>query len=178
MMRLRAAQAKLAELLRSGGADDIEDFRRRAEIHHRRANLKEKRQRALGTLRRVSGAGEHLNSLLTTLGRTDIHAIGEEAERIEQDYNGIAGQIEEMSTERGRIQVALERLAGEEESSALRAQRHRLVEEMRVQAREWVVRTVAESLLREARGKFERERQPGCASARTGVLPRHDLRAV
>ena len=157
---LRAAQAKLAELLRSGGADDIEDFRKRAEIHHRRANLKEKRQRALGTLQRVSGAGEHLNSLLAMLGQTDIQAIGEEAERIEQEYNRIAGQIEELSTERGRVQVDLERLAGEEESSGLRAQRHRLVEEMRVQAREWVVRTVAESLLREARGKFERERQP------------------
>ena len=51
-------------------------------------------------------------------------------------------------------------MLGEEESSRLRAEGHRLREQMDGHAREWAIRMVAENLLREARGRFEKERQP------------------
>ncbi len=65
-----------------------------------------------------------------------------------------------MSAKRGEIQSDLKNLTGEEESSKLRADRQRLLQEMRGHAREWNVLAIAENLLNESRLKFEKERQP------------------
>ena len=65
-----------------------------------------------------------------------------------------------MDTERGAIQTRFSDLASEEDSSRLRLERHRLSEELQGYGRDWAVRTIAESLIRQAQSKFEKERQP------------------
>ena len=156
----RNAEAEMKELLQSGRAANAEDFRAQASLHSRRAGLKDKRRDALARLQRLSGPGELLESLMQTLRETDIETIGKEARRLEEERDATAEKIQELSTQRGSIQTELENLTGEKESSKLRAERHRLLEDIRGHAREWLVHTIAENLLKEARGKFEKERQP------------------
>lgn len=157
---LRKAEEEMSGLLQSGAATDAENFRKRAEVHLQRLDLSEKCRAALARLQRVSGPGERLEGLKNTLGGTDAQAIGDKARLAEEERDRVTDKIDTLSTERGSIETDLKNLMGEEESSKLRVERHRLLEELRGYAREWAVRTIAENLLREARSKFEKERQP------------------
>ena len=160
-MNRREAEKEMKDLLQSGGAADAEDFRKRAEIMRQRMDLEEKRRGALGRLQRLSGPGEPLKALKKQLGDTDFQAIRDEARRAKEEHDAIDEDINRSSPEQGEIKSDLKKLTSEEESSKLRLDRHRLWEEMRGHAREWAVRTIAENLLKEAQGKFEKERQPG-----------------
>ena len=157
---LESAQRDMERLLQSGGATDAEDYRKRADIHSQRRDLQQKRRDAIGRLQRVSGPGERLDSLKEELRNTDIHSIQTEALRAEEELKSVIERIDRLNRDLGSIQNDLKRLVGEEDSSKLRAERHRLLEKMRGLAREWSVRTIAENLLKEAQRKFERERQP------------------
>ena len=157
---LREAEVDMKGLLQSGGAADVEDFRTRADIVHLRTELEDKRRGALGGLQRLSGPGEPLETLKKQLGGTDIQAIRDAERSIEEKIESAEAKIRERSTDRGSIQSNLKSLTSEEESSRLRAERHRWLEEMSGHARQWAVRTIAENLLKVAQAKFERERQP------------------
>ena len=157
---LQMAQDEMKRLLQSGSADDSEHFRKRADIHSQRRDLERKRSDAVGRLQKISGPGERLECLKDELRDTDIQAIRAGALQAEEDRKAVDEEIGELNTERGSIQNDLKNLIGEEESSRLRAERHRLLEEIRGHARKWAVRTIAENLLRQARSKFEMERQP------------------
>ena len=158
---LRKAREELKSFLHSGGAVDAEDFRKRAEIVRQRIDLEEKRRGALGRLQRLSGPGESLEALKKQLGDTDIQEIRDAKRTVEEEIESADAEIKARSTDRGSILSGLKSLIGEEESSKWRVERHRLLEEMRGHAREWVIRTLAENLLKEAQAKCEKERQPG-----------------
>ena len=158
---LRKAEQEMKELLQSANASGTEDFRKRAEIVGRRTDLEEKRRSTLGRLQGLSGPGEPLKALRKQLGDTDIQEIRDKERLVEEDIGKADVKISELSTEQGSIQTDLKNLIGEEESSKWRVERHRLLEEIRGHAREWVIRTIAENLLKKAQGKFEKERQPG-----------------
>ena len=157
---LRSARRDLEHLLQSGGATDAEDFRNRAETHSQRRDLERKQSEAIGRLQRLSGPGERLQALQSELRDTDIEQITEEIRRAEEQRNAVDKEISELSVDLGATRKDREKLVSEEESSRLRVERHRLLEEMRGHARKWTVLTIAENLLKEAQSKFERERQP------------------
>ena len=157
---LQKTKDEMKSLLQSGAAADTEDFRKRGETYRRRVELEEKKRDIRARLQRLSGPGEQFESLLKTLRETDLQAIEHEALRVEEERGAVDAQIESLSAKRGSIQSDLRNLTGEEESSKLRADRQRLLQEMRGHAREWAVLTIAENLLNEARRKFEKERQP------------------
>lgn len=158
---LRKAEQEMKRLLQSGGAADAEDFRKRAEIVRQRTELEKKRRGALGRLQGLSGPGEPLEVLKKHLGDTNIQAIRDQESLAQEEIDNADAEIKDMSNRQGSIQKDLENLISEEESSKLRAERHRWLEEMRGHAREWAVCTIAENLLKEAQRKFEKERQPG-----------------
>ena len=158
---LENAEEELGQLLRSGEAEDTEEFRARADLSERRAGLEERSRAALDRLQRISGPGEPLESLKSDLSGTDSRAIADEIAALEEERADADARREELSTERGSIHAELERLMGEEESSRLRMEKNVLLEQIAGHAREWARLTLARNLLEEARRKFERERQPG-----------------
>ena len=166
----RMAHDEMKQLLQSGNADDAEDFRNRAEIHSQRLDLERKHHEAIGRLQKISGPGERLESLKRKLSDIDIQAIDAETRRLQEELDETTTVIESLNKELGATQTGIQTLIGEEESSKLRMERHRLLEEMRGHAREWTVRTIAENLLKEARRKFEQERQPDVVRHSTGFF--------
>ena len=52
----------MEDLISSGEASGVEEFRRRGKVYHVREDLKEKRRDALYRLQRFSGPGEYLES--------------------------------------------------------------------------------------------------------------------
>ena len=158
---LRKAKAEMEDLLSSGEASGVEEFRRRGKVYQEREDLKEKRREALYRLQHFSGPGEHLEALQKTLRDTDIQTIKDSARQSEEQQEAVETGIRELDTKRGSIETELQTLTSEEESSRLRTNRSILLEQMREHAQEWAKGTLAERLLEEARSTFERERQPG-----------------
>lgn len=158
---LQEVSEEQTQLLRSGDAKDAEDFRMRANLDKRRAELDERVRTALDRLQRFSGPGEPLESLKSELSDIDSQSIADKIERLEEEQTTADAQNADLLTERGSIQSELTRLVGEHESSRLRMERNVLSEQIRGHARDWTRFTLAKTLLEEARSKFERERQPG-----------------
>ena len=158
---LEKAEEELAQLLHSGGAENAEEFRVRAELSKRRSSLEEKARSAHERLQRLSGPGEALERLKADLAKTSLQSIADALSDLEEERASADTQIEELSTDRGSFQAELERLVSEEESSRLRMERNVLLEQIKGHARDWARLTLAQNLLNEARRKFERERQPG-----------------
>ena len=147
-------------LLKSGEAEDADEFRRRDRIHQERVGLNVTTSNALEQMQRISGPGDGLEALRTTLAETDLQTIRDGVRKCVERLKEIDAQRSELDAERGAIRTTLDGLALEEDSSRLRLERHRLSEELQGHARDWAVRTIAESLIRQAQSKFERERQP------------------
>ena len=158
---LEKAEEELGQLLHSGGAENAEEFRVRAELSERRSSLEEKARSAHERLQRLIGPGEALERLKADLAKTNPQSIADALSDLEVERASADTQIEELSTDRGSFQAELERLVGEEGSSRLRMERNVLLEQIKGHARDWARLTLAQKLLNEARRKFERERQPG-----------------
>ena len=150
----------IAALLKSGQAEDAADFRGRDRVYQEQAGLNAIISTCQEQMQRISGPGDALEALRTALAKTDLQTIRDSVRQCDAQLEEIGAQRSELDTERGSIRTTLEGLAGEEDSSRLRLERHRLGEELQGEARDWAVRTIAESLIRQAQSKFEKERQP------------------
>ncbi len=158
---LQKGEEELAQLVQSGGAESVEDFRVRAGHAERRRELDDRVRTALDGLQRLSGPGNPLESLKAELGGTDLQSITDAIVRLKDEQATADARYGKLSTERGSIQTELDSLVGEEESSRLRMDKNVLEEQIRGHARAWSRLTLAKNLLIEARRKYERERQPG-----------------
>lgn len=156
----RDVAEQITALLKSGEAEDADEFRRRERVFQERVGLNATISNALEQMQRISGPGDALETLRATLAETDLQVIRDGVRECVAQLGEIDEQRSELDTERGAIRTTLDGLAGEEDSSRLRLERHRLSEELQGHARDWAVRTIAESLIRQAQSKFERERQP------------------
>ena len=157
---LQEVEGERQVLLRSGGVNDAEAFRQRAEQHRLRLELEQKKRETLGRLQLLSGPGRPLEDMMRILAGTNLQSIQDSRAQLEEERDEIQTNLLELSSAKGSTQTTLDQLVGEEESSQLRTERHRLVEAMCSHAQAWAVRTVAENLLKKAQAKFERERQP------------------
>ena len=158
--RLGTAQQELDGFLALGGAEDAEDFRRRASTHQTRLELQQQRNELVRRLEVLSGPGERFDAFREGLAGTDQIQLNEESGRVAEQVREVEERRSGLQEERGRIDHELEQLTGEEESSRLRAQREILLEQLRDSAQEWSRLTMAEALLEKTRRKFEMERQP------------------
>ena len=158
--RLEAVEQELRSLLLAGGTEDPEEFRRRSRIEEERETLELQRDEHRRSLERLSGPGERYEAFCSELKTADLDRLREESSRLAECRNEIDGRRNTLREERGGIDTELARLTGEEESSALRARRNTLAEQLQEQARQWSRLTIAEALLEKTRQKFERERQP------------------
>ena len=158
--RLQSVDQEMAALLAAGGADDAEEFRRRARQHEERLELERQQGEHRRSLERLSGPGQRFDAFRENLAGSDPARLEEESTRLSELRADVEERRDALREERGRTDSELEQLTGEEESSALRIRRGTLEEKLREQAREWSRLTIAEALLERTRQKFEQERQP------------------
>lgn len=158
--RLAQHQDELAKLLITGGTDDPEEFRSRAAQHAERYDMEQKRGDHLVRLQQFSGPGEQFDHYKEELAQASPQTLEDSALEL-------AGHLEvneegrtALLGEQGEVRIRLSQLTSEEESSALRVKKNVLMEDLREQAREWSMLTIAEELLLRTRMKFEEERQP------------------
>ena len=164
---LDAAREELAALLDRGGALPSGDLGLRADDFRRRAAESEQRQDALERkaglerqLRQLFGSGEWHDAAIGKLRSLDQQQIAAQCERIEVLAAQADAEFRDASEQLGTVRQQLADLGGERESSRLRMERERLIEQASGDAREWAKHQLADWLLDETRKKFEAERQP------------------
>ena len=159
-LRLKEVADERAALLQVAGVDNAEEFRRLAMVFAERESCAKQLRAYADNLRKISGPGADFETLKQRLAAENPTSIAEQIDRCEAELETLDGTRSELDNERGSITKERSQLLGEEASSRLRAESHRLREQMGGHAREWAVRMIAENLLKEARGRFEKERQP------------------
>ena len=153
-------ESEVSDLLQLGGAQDEEDFRRIAQQVQLRTRLETQRRDSIKRIQRLSAPGEQFENLKSRLSVTDAETIERKIRNLEECRSNTGEKINELREERVGLEIQIESLVGEEESSALRMQRKVLLEQVKNYSRKWAVYTIAENLLVATRMNFERERQP------------------
>ena len=158
--RRKLAAEDLSELLTAGGADDAEEFRRRATHYTQRLELETQRGERLGSLSRLSGPDDRLAAFRESLAGSDPDLLRNESRTLSEQIATLNSHRDELNQEHGGNAIEIDRLAAEEESSELRIRRNVLIEQLREDAREWSRLTIAGVILERTQRKFEQERQP------------------
>lgn len=147
-------------LLNAGGTTSAEDFRVKAKecINYQQTITKRDHLRA--TLR-AGWTGRHADDVLETmfLGTT-IDAVNDEIASLDFQLQELADRRKTQLAEQANLGARTNQLSSDEEASQWRAKREELREELRELARQWSKLVVAQSLLEQARTKYEEERQP------------------
>jgi uncharacterized protein YhaN len=159
--RTATSHAERASLLALGNAADAEEFRRKAAIHGQRTAAEAKHRDAESRIRLISGPGEAYVAFRAALETTIPASLEEEHVLVAAEHEEAEHERDLLREERVRITVEIERLAGDEQASQLRAEKAVLEEQLRDTARRWAMLTVARTLLEKAQRKYEEERQPG-----------------
>ena len=158
--RLQSVERDLDELLKAGGADDPEEFRRRARQRAERLERELQRDELLRSLEWLSGPGDKFDAFREALAGADPGQLNKQSEQLLEQQAEVDKRRNSLREERGGIDNEMGQLNSEEESSALRIRRTTLLEQLQDRAREWSRLTIAETLLEKTRRKFEQERQP------------------
>ena len=158
--RLQNVKDELAHLLKAGGTDDAEEFRRRVRQQSERREMERQRDDLQQSLRRLSNAFDHFEAFKSKLTTSTREGVEQESQEIAVKHTKLENHCNLLREERGGNDNAMAQLTSEEESSSLRMRRYMLVEQLQESAREWSRLSIAETLLDRTRRKFEQERQP------------------
>jgi len=153
-------QRERDDLLRQAGAADAEDFRRRGEAHQKWREWVQQTETEETALYRMAGTREAQAALEEELSRTDPLELQSEKESLENRFQELDEVIRRDIHESGILDNQLTSLAQDRELSELLLQQRTVQEQVNDATRRWATLAVCRHLLEEARGVYERERQP------------------
>ena len=148
------------ELLRQAGAADAEDFRRRGEAHRKWRESVQQMETEETALYRMAGTREAQAALEEELGRTDPLELQEEKERLRAGVEELSDLISADDQEIGDLKGKLKSMEQDEHLSELLLQQRTVKEQLHDATRRWATLVICRHLVDEARGVYERERQP------------------
>jgi len=167
---LHTLQKEFETLLAAGGAVDAEDFRRRAFFYNERERLAREAQTFARELEIIAG----LPGGSAQLERELEQSAGADQERELDDITALIGELEKKIKEAGEQiggvdnQIAL--LENGEELAIRLQEKEMLIASIQDKAREWQARALCLHLLRMAKERHERERQPAVLQRASGYI--------
>ncbi len=168
--RQQEGEDERRDLLLKARAEDAEDFRRRGAAFQTWQVLMQEANEEETALRRMAGTREAQAALEEELSRTDPLELQEEKAHLAVRWQELEGAIAGDNQEIGDLKGRLKLMEQDEQLSDLLF-RHRTVQEQLADAiRRWAALTVCRHLLDEARGVYERERQPQVIREADGFL--------
>ncbi len=157
-----ATEAEIAELLRLGGCDSAEAFRRAHSLWARREEILAAKSSLEASLaQEAADLGLGLADLLASFGAETDEAPDAQAQDNEQALVDAGQRERTLAERRGGLAAAMDGLTGEAGLTELLCRRESLKEEIRREAHEWSRLALAKELLLSAKRRFESERQTG-----------------
>ena len=108
--RLKEYQEALAQLLGAGGADDPEEFRRRAAQHAERRGLEGNRGEHLVRLQQLSGPGEQFDRFKEGLAQASPQTLEDSSREIAGQIEVNEGDRDALLIEQGEVRSLLSQL--------------------------------------------------------------------
>jgi len=153
-------ESELSALLHQAGASNEEEFRRVAQAHEDwRAGVQEV-QAYEGTLRTLAGTPEAQAALEAELGQADPLELQAEKGRLEAKLAEVTEAISHDDREDAVLKEKLTLMAQDEKLGELLLEQRSLKEQLAAATQRWATLVVCRHLLEQARGVYERERQP------------------
>lgn len=148
------------DLLRQAEAADAEDFRRRGVAYGEWHKHMQQISTEETALYRMAGTRETQAALEEELSRTDPLELHEEKERLQARLQELSRLISSDDQEIGDLKGKLKSMEQDEQLSDLLFQQRTVQEQLTDATRRWAILMLCRHLLEEARGVYERERQP------------------
>jgi uncharacterized protein YhaN len=153
-------QEEIHDLMSSGGTEDEEGFRMRAQIYDRRVALKADAERHEESIRRHSNKLGTIESVEKRLSEMSLEELEGEKVKLENELKGIESSLDRLNKEEATLEEQARQLVHDDRISALRAEEEALKEELSFLAAEWSAVRLAQGLIRRARERYQKERQP------------------
>ncbi len=153
-------QEEIHDLMISGGAEDEEGFRIRAQIYDRRVALKADAERHEESIRRHSNKLGTMESVEKRLSEISLEELEEEKVKLENELKDMESNLDRLNKEEATLEEQARQLVHDDRISALRAEEEALKEELSFLAAEWSAVRLAQGLIRRARERYQKERQP------------------
>ena len=158
--KLKRVKKQRDDLLRAGGAENAQAFRSKATSHLKGQKLTRKRDDLRERLRAHFDFRHTYDDLDQMFQDTERDAIGTEIKSLDSQLDELDKKETAYRNEQAALGVTIKNLSSDEQASEWRATREELRQELRELAGQWSRCVIAESLLKEARTKYEEERQP------------------
>jgi uncharacterized protein YhaN len=162
--------AALAALLQQAGAADDTEFRQRAAAYEDWRGYRQKIDDAEIALNTLAGTPEAQAALELELAHSDPLELQAEKERLQDCLQELETAMTQDNREVGSLRSALNALAQDQELGRLLFAERSLKEQLGDAIRRWATLAVCRHLLEQARGVYERERQPQVIREADGFL--------
>ena len=150
----------LKEILKSCGAVNEPEMREKEKYFQQRKSLEVKISQCQANIQKLCGHGESYEKFTAELAAANPEELSSEEANLKGQNENLSKAIGTSWQYLGEKKKEVEGLENEEEVSDLRMRESILMERFRSIANEWAVRQISLSLIRRAREKYERERQP------------------
>jgi uncharacterized protein YhaN len=158
--KLDTKQTDLSKLLQKSGAEDEENFLRIADAYEELRRCKQQFEANSQTLMTIAGNAEALEALESELNETDPLSLLSEKERLDSRLTELGESISTDDREIGSLRKTLDDMVQDDKLSTLLLEQKTLHEELSDAVRRWTTLVTVRYLMDQARGIYERERQP------------------
>ena len=153
-------EGQIAALMEQAGAKSEEEFRHKGELGAQRQGLQQSIGEGETDIELIAGVGEDRRQFETELAQINPADTGPEIAEARQSIEAVRKQAATVNQELGGLRAEIERLAESANIAQLTQDQERLRAQLREQIEEYGALAAALHLIGEARGKYERERQP------------------
>lgn len=157
---IKDIQKEIQGLMFSGGAEDEEQFRNRAQIFDKRFDLKQEIERSEDSIKRLSHNLGRPEKIMEDFSKVDLDELEDQKISLCRELEETETTLDLLKKEQAKLEEQTRQLINDERISTLRAEEEGLKKELSLKAEEWITIKLAQRLLRMARARYEKERQP------------------
>jgi uncharacterized protein YhaN len=157
---LQKVRDDVRNILKLGGTDDPEEFRRLAAAHDEYQECHNKLEQLNTTIQRIFAVKTDTEALRAEIGERSRSALEESVEETKSSLDEVERERDDLTKGSTLAEKELSELGASDQASGLMAERETLLDELRELGSEWSKYSLALLMLRKARDRHERERQP------------------
>ena len=167
---VRKLRLRRRDLLRSVGADDENEFRRRADVHHRAQSLRHDRE---SIQREIDAAVAGFCSpevLAEELKADSLENLPKRREQLQKSLQAGDRRLREQIEKRGQLSERIKALADDRSAADKRLELAIANKQLKDAIHRWRVRAVTSKMLEGIKATYEKDRQPETLQEASGYL--------
>ena len=170
---VRGLKLRRRDLLRSVGADDENEFRRRADVHDRAQSLRHDRENIQREIDAAVAGFCSPDVLAAELEPNSVENLPKRREQLQMNLQAGDRMLREQIEKRGRLSEQVTALAEDRSAADKRLELGIADKQLKDAIHRWRVRAVTSKMLEGIKATYEKDRQPETLQEASGYL--HEL---